>query len=92
MKVLTFAAGVAVGYVLGTRAGREKYEEIAAGARKLAGHPAVTDAQAKLKDLVDAGTQAVTAKVDEVAETLTEKIMPERTRPAATTNGAVAGR
>lgn len=35
MKKLTFVLGAAVGYVLGARAGRERYEQIAASARKL---------------------------------------------------------
>ncbi|MTE18930.1 YtxH domain-containing protein [Streptomyces sp. TRM43335] len=41
---LTFVAGVAVGYVFGTRAGREKYEELRAKARRLAENPAVRNA------------------------------------------------
>jgi hypothetical protein len=63
MKMLTFAAGLAVGYVLGTRAGREKYNQIVGVARNLADQPAVAQAQAKLKDLAGAGVDAVTAKI-----------------------------
>ncbi|MEU8241274.1 hypothetical protein AB0C07_23765 [Actinoplanes missouriensis] len=37
MRLMTLAAGLATGYVLGTRAGREKYEQIAATTRKLTG-------------------------------------------------------
>ncbi|GAA1333446.1 hypothetical protein [Saccharothrix algeriensis] len=36
--------GAAVGYVLGARAGRQRYEQIARGARALADHPAVQGA------------------------------------------------
>jgi hypothetical protein len=36
MKVLALAAGLAAGYVLGTKAGRERYNQIVQGARKLA--------------------------------------------------------
>jgi len=39
-RIVSLAAGVAVGYVLGSRAGREKYEQIAAAARRYAGQPA----------------------------------------------------
>ncbi len=35
MKKLSFVLGAAVGYVLGTRAGRARYEQIAAQAQKL---------------------------------------------------------
>ncbi|MFD7920458.1 YtxH domain-containing protein [Streptomyces sp. NPDC059740] len=38
---LTFVAGLAAGYVLGTRAGRERYEQLRAAARRVAGNPAV---------------------------------------------------
>lgn len=38
---VTFAAGVAVGYVLGARAGRERYEQIKRAAQRLADSPAV---------------------------------------------------
>jgi hypothetical protein len=38
---LTFVAGLALGYVLGTRAGRERYEQLKKSARQLAQNPAV---------------------------------------------------
>ncbi|MBY8877763.1 YtxH domain-containing protein [Actinacidiphila acidipaludis] len=38
---LTFITGALVGYVLGTRAGRERYEQLRAQAQKLAQNPAV---------------------------------------------------
>jgi alkanesulfonate monooxygenase SsuD/methylene tetrahydromethanopterin reductase-like flavin-dependent oxidoreductase (luciferase family) len=38
---LTFITGVAVGYVLGTRAGRERYEQLRAAAQRFARNPAV---------------------------------------------------
>jgi hypothetical protein len=41
---LTFITGVAVGYVLGTRAGRERYEQLRKGAQRLARNPAVRNA------------------------------------------------
>lgn len=38
---LTLAAGLGAGYVLGTRAGRERYEKMRSAARKVADAPAV---------------------------------------------------
>ncbi|GAA2714840.1 MULTISPECIES: YtxH domain-containing protein [Streptomyces] len=38
---LTFITGAAVGYVLGARAGRERYEELRKGALRIAQNPAV---------------------------------------------------
>ncbi|WP_430791757.1 hypothetical protein [Actinoplanes sp. G11-F43] len=68
MGILKLAAGVAVGYVLGSRAGREKYESIAASARKAAGHPRVVEAQEKAKALIGTGTDKVNAKLHATAE------------------------
>ena len=41
MRKLTFIAGLAIGYVLGTRAGRERYEQLAKTARGIAQNPGV---------------------------------------------------
>ncbi|MEU3755251.1 YtxH domain-containing protein [Streptomyces olivoreticuli] len=38
---LTFLIGAAVGYVLGARAGRERYEQLRKGAQRVAQNPAV---------------------------------------------------
>ena len=52
-KVMLLAAGAA-GYVLGTRAGRERYEQIRAQSQKLWSNPRVqqakSDAQEKARD------------------------------------------
>lgn len=45
-----FAAGVAVGYVLGARAGRERYEQIAGAARRIRENPRVQDTAVKLRE------------------------------------------
>ena len=41
---LMFITGLAAGFVLGSRAGREKYEEITASAKKVWEHPTVQEA------------------------------------------------
>jgi hypothetical protein len=41
---LTFVVGLAVGYVLGTRAGRERYEEMKKSLREFSQNPAVRNA------------------------------------------------
>jgi hypothetical protein len=38
---MKFLLGIAVGYVLGSRAGRERYEDIVAAARRVAGSQTV---------------------------------------------------
>jgi len=41
---LWFLGGAAVGFVLGARAGRERYEQLVAASRKLKDHPTVQEA------------------------------------------------
>lgn len=53
MKVFKFATGLAIGYVLGSRAGRDKYEQIVAAARKAQNHPALMQVQQTSKELHD---------------------------------------
>jgi hypothetical protein len=48
-------AGVALGYVLGTRAGRERYEQIKRAAAEARNHPAVAQLVDQGVGLVDAG-------------------------------------
>ncbi|MEW9548103.1 YtxH domain-containing protein [Nonomuraea sp. NPDC050783] len=40
---MTFAVGLAVGYVLGSRAGRERYEQIKRAAQRVADNPRVQE-------------------------------------------------
>ncbi len=63
MRTFTFAAGAAIGYVLGARAGREKYRQIVDGARTLSQKPYVQQTQSKIKDFVGQGTAVVTDKL-----------------------------
>ena len=61
MKKLPLLAAAAVGYVLGTRAGRQRYEQIRSGARKVAGNPRVQAASSRAQEAVkDTVTAAVT--------------------------------
>lgn len=43
-EMKTFALGVAIGYVLGTRAGRERYDQLVRAYRALVDHPMVQGA------------------------------------------------
>ena len=44
--MIRFVAGIGVGYVLGSRAGRERYEQIKRWSRRVADNPAVQGAAA----------------------------------------------
>ncbi|WP_052852257.1 hypothetical protein [Streptomyces avicenniae] len=65
MRKLTFIAGAAVGYVLGARAGRERYEQLRAAARRLAENPAVRNG---VDTAAQSGRQAAARAAGAVAE------------------------
>jgi hypothetical protein len=54
LKLLT---GLAAGYILGARAGRERYERIAEGARRLAERPEVRELTGKVRSGLGAGLE-----------------------------------
>lgn len=56
---LVFAAGMAAGYVLGTRAGRESYEQIKGKAQQLWNNPRVQDTVSSTTDTLKSTTPKV---------------------------------
>src|SRR4051794_2156317 len=79
---LLFLGGLAAGFVLGARAGREKYEEIVQAARKVRDNPTVQEAtgvvQEQANRLVSSGKEMVADKPSNTkfAETpLGEKVL-----------------
>ncbi|MBS2532632.1 hypothetical protein KGQ20_07585 [Catenulispora sp. NF23] len=62
MRRLAFTAGLITGYVLGARAGRDRYEQLAKSARSVIGHPAAIRARTKAKGTIRSGIDAVAAK------------------------------
>lgn len=67
MGKLSFLAGAAVGYVLGARAGRERYEQIKGGAEKMWHNPKVQDKVADVEGTVKAKAPEVGHKVKDAA-------------------------
>lgn len=69
-----FIAGVAVGFMAGSRAGRGAYDQIISSGRKIAGHPKVQQAtnaaQAKAADL----TKQAAAKAPDYAKTAATQV------------------
>ena len=58
--MMAFVLGAATGYVLGARAGRERYEQIVRTYHRIADHPAVQSAAGTARQKV---TSAVTSKI-----------------------------
>jgi hypothetical protein len=93
---IVFIAGLAIGFVLGSRAGRERYEQLRAAARKVADSPAVQQAagaiQAQAIDLAKVAKgkladSAGSARA-KVGQTLHDRVSGIRTRDA---NGHATG-
>lgn len=87
---LTFVAGLALGYVLGTRAGRERYEQLRKSARQVSQNPAVrnTAETAAQQGRVIAGKafHTVSEKVgDRVPDSVTDRVRSLRSRTSGGT-------
>lgn len=67
----TFIAGAALGYVLGTKAGRERYEQIKRATRRLADNPTVQETAGLIR--AQAGELAGNAR-NKVNETVGDRI------------------
>lgn len=68
---MIFLGGVGMGYVLGARAGRERYEQIARATRRVRENPTVQEAtgvlQAQAGGLLGTAKEAVTDKLGHTA-------------------------
>jgi len=85
---LVFIAGLAVGYVLGTRAGRERYEQLKKSARQIAQNPAVRNtaetAAQQGREFAGKAYHAVSDKVgDRVPDSVAERVRHLRERTAS---------
>ncbi|MCX4969135.1 YtxH domain-containing protein [Streptomyces sp. NPDC079020] len=88
---LTFIAGLALGYVLGTRAGRERYEQLKKSARQFAENPAVRNAAESAassgRDFAGKAYHSVSEKVgDKVPASVADRVRSLRERSSL--NGA----
>ncbi len=79
MGKVTLAVGFAAGYVLGTRAGRQQYEQIAATARSFMSNPKVQQTTETLQH--SAGDMA-----SRVREKVTDKVQSRRGGSGTTTD------
>lgn len=76
-KKLTLAVAAGAGYVLGAKAGKERYHQIESKVREIAGMPAVQNATATVKDtaapLLDTAKETVGDKVGSATDKVSEK-------------------
>jgi hypothetical protein len=72
---ISFVVGAAAGYVLGARAGRQRYEQLAEAARRARRHPVVRDATLRARQTAGlAAGRAVGAVTDRVGDRLPDAI------------------
>jgi hypothetical protein len=88
---LMFISGLAAGFVLGSRAGREKYEEIRANAKKVWEHPTVQEAagvaQAQANKLYSEGKDKLqSSKLGEKLNTGSSSTTSSSTTSSSTTS------
>ncbi|WP_433603930.1 hypothetical protein ACQP2P_22800 [Dactylosporangium sp. CA-139114] len=91
MRLLTLAAGAAVGYVLGARAGREKYEQIVASTGRLRANPTAGQAVQTVQELFSAPAPAAAKPVKAVPAAVATPgptSTPVRAVPATSTTAA----
>ena len=74
MRKLTILAAGAVGYVLGTRAGRERYEQIKSMAAKVKDDPRVQEKAHQAADLAKEKAPVVKDRVQDAAGTAATKV------------------
>jgi hypothetical protein len=72
-KKLTLAAAAGAGYVLGAKAGKERYNQIEAKFREIAGMPAVQNATATVVETASSVADSAKATVNEKVEAVTDK-------------------
>jgi hypothetical protein len=74
--------GLGVGYVLGTKAGQERYEELKRAWDEFMGNPRVQEAVDKGKAVVESGVReglsAVQGKVDKATGAIKDRLTEER--------------
>jgi hypothetical protein len=83
-RKLTLAAAAGAGYVLGAKAGKERYNQIEAKFREIAGMPAVQSATATVMD-------TASSVADQAKSTVTEKVGGSSTDSSSYPSSASTG-
>ena len=94
-KKLTLAAAAGAGYVLGAKAGKERYAQIESKFREIAGMPAVQNATATVMDtasqVADTAKQTVNDKVESVSSKGNQDVVVDLAHGADTGAAPMAG-
>ena len=74
MRKMTMLVAGGVGYVLGARAGRERYDQIAAMASRFMGNPTVQATARQAADKAKEAAPVAKDKVGDVADNVTQRM------------------
>jgi hypothetical protein len=89
---ISFLAGLAAGFVLGARAGRERYDQLKQLGRRVADSPAVQQAagavQAQAAELAKTARQRVTDELRDRVPKLGEHVLGLRHKDGSSGNGS----
>jgi hypothetical protein len=66
--------GLGVGYVLGTKAGRERYDELKASWDQFMGNPSVQSVVSKGKEVVETGKERGLKAVEKATDNVKDKV------------------
>ncbi|MEV8213403.1 hypothetical protein [Leifsonia sp. NPDC077715] len=73
MKIITFAAGVAVGFIIGSRAGRGAYEDLRSKWRGFTESDTIQSVKGDVKDFAGRAASDVGGKVSETVSKVADK-------------------
>ena len=76
IRKLTLAIGFGAGYVLGAKAGTERYDQIEAKVRELLGQPAVQDFTSNVSSTASAAADKAKATVNDKVSAVGDKVSP----------------
>jgi hypothetical protein len=74
IRKLTLAAGFGAGYILGAKAGTQRYDQIMSRFRELAGMPAVQDLTSSIADTASQLGDKAKATVNETVASVGDKV------------------
>lgn len=90
-KKLTLLAAAGAGYVLGAKAGKERYAQIESKFREIAGMPAVQNATASVKETASGVAEQAKATANDTIEAVSDKAKSKGDQGGSTSSGAKAG-
>ena len=83
--------GLGVGYVLGTKAGRERYDELKSSWDQFMGNPSVQSVVTKSKEVVETGKDRGLKAVEKATDNVKDKLESGTSTASSRSSGRSAG-